>query len=225
MELEVSQLTKRPKAPPPRVKTVSTLRDLKPTELKKTVPLSIKKESVLKKSPYRFILLGLVFLSVAGMILSIITISRYDKLNKRLYQVSLLNKNKYLEAQGRLDQSDKITSKITENRNKLLNAYRMSNLDNTKFQVKENGYKSLLASKSLSLNTTKGDFRIASAQLEALKVQQELLVNQLKEKNEQVHQLTVWLLNHITEQEQLAKDNIKLSKECKDLKETIINIK
>lgn len=200
----------------PQIRRVITLDEIKRIEPPKILPQPLKKEPIkrkpdLPKLSVKIFLIGLIFFAVLGVELAIIY--RYDKLNKRLYQISISLKDRLMQINRELKQVNRVKTKITKNRNNLLQAYRQRGFLYDRLQFKENDYKRLLISKASWSGVVQGDLRVAIAQIEALKVQRELLASQVREKDERIRQLTTQLLNNIGEQELLINENLKLRKE------------
>lgn len=236
MDLESSRLIKNKVAPPPRVKRIATLDDIKRIEPKiesrPSLPVPIPPAGEIKPKPkpkskgfpFRLVMVVLMFFSIAGLILSLITISRYDKLYKHYYKTSVVNGFKYAKAKEDIKHLNGVNAKIIGDRNNILQAYRTKSHQYNKLQQKENNYKQLLSSKALSLGVVKGDLRVSSAKTEALAVQRELLLSKVQERDQRINELTNQLLASISGQEELAKENIKLSQECKNLREELNSI-
>lgn len=207
----------------PQIRRIRTLHEVKRIEPSRVLPPPIKEKPRLPKVSIKLILIGLVFFSILGLELAIIY--RYDKLNKRLYQISVSLKDRLTQTTRELTQSDRVKSHIAKSRNNLLHAYHNQNSLYSKLQFKQNNYKTILAAKTSLLGVIQGDLRVAVAHVEALKTQQEVLVTQIKEKSERISQLTAQLLDNIGEQELLVNKNLKLRKDYDRLTRELANIK
>lgn len=203
----------------PKIRRITTLDEVKRLEPSKAPPPPVKKEPGIPGVLIRLLLIGLVVFSIVGMGLVIIyrydklIIFRYDELNKRLHKRSVFLKDKLMRTNRELEQVGRVKDHMTKNRNSLLQAYREHNSQLNRLQSKENSYKSLLKAKASWLGMLNGDLRVATAQIEALKVQRELLMEQIKERDKRIRELRTQLLNNIGEQELLVNEVIKLREE------------
>lgn len=199
----------------PQVKGITTLDEIKVIEPAEILQPKPKEIPIQRKVSVKLLLAGLLFFSILSVELAIIY--RYDRLNKRLYQISVSLKDKLVQTRNELRQSNRVKTQVLKNRDSLLAAYRERDLSYNKLQLKEEGYKKILTAKTSWLEIFQGELRVLTAQVEALKVQQEILSGQVKQRDADINQLTVRLINNIGEQELLVNKNLKLQEERDEL--------
>lgn len=209
----------------PQIKRITTLDEVKRIKPSRLLPPPAKKGPGIPKVSIKLFLIGLLFFSIVGLGLAIFTIYRYHKENKRLYQTSVTLKNEFLQTRRELKKTNEVKNHIVKSRNSLLQAYRERSSLYDKLQLKENSYKTLLTAKASWIGTLQGNLRVATAQIEALKVQRDLLASRAEEMGEQIYQLTTQLLNNIDEQELLVNENLKLREEREWLARELFAIK
>lgn len=165
---------------------------------------------------FRFFVIGLLFFGILGFELAVIR--RYDKLNKRLYQISVSLKDKIAMLQNKLQYAGKIRSKLIASRTGVVKGYFNLASQHKILQFKMDDYRNLSLAKSAKINIIEGDLRVAYARIEAVKVQNGVMAKGLEKKDEYIRELTSKLINSIGEQELLVNENLRLKEEIETLK-------
>lgn len=202
----------------PQIRRISRLEDVRRVVPPKPV-VPPRKEIKPPQKPrlsLRFFIIGLLFFGILGVEWAIIY--KYDKLNKRLLQVSTILKNRVVVLQNRLQYANKINNKIIASRSRLINNYFNLASQYKTLQFKMDDYRDISLAKLSKIDMLGGNLRVAYAQIEAVKVQNEVLARELGEKAEYIRELTAKLINSIGEQEFLVNENLQLKKEIETLK-------
>lgn len=210
----------------PQVRRVSKLDDVKRV-------LSSKKNitAELKVSPEKkhrhlivYLIIGIVFFGVFAFELAVIY--KYDKLNKRLYQISVSLKNKVSSVQNKLQYANKQKEILGANKRAMSENYQILSSNHKLLKLNlvdvKNNYENLLAQKSGTISLLEGDMRVINAQSEAVKAQNELLSKELTDKNIYIEELTGKLVTNITQQENLLNENLKLKGECDRITQQVL---
>lgn len=202
----------------PQIRRIAKLEDVRRVIPQKPTPPPVK-EIKLPQKPrlsLRVFIIGLLFFVVFGVELAFIY--RYDMLYKRLLRVSTVLKNRTVVLQNKLQYTNRINNKLSTSRRRLIsNHFNLASQYNT-LQFKMDDYKGISLAKSSKIDLLEGDLRVAYAQIEAVKVQNEILAGELGEKSEYTRELTSKLINNINEQERLVNENLQLKKEIAALK-------
>jgi hypothetical protein len=219
MDTETPIYTAQPQLP--QVRRVSKLDDIKrviPPKRDALPTIKIPHEKR-RSSLVVFSIVGVLFLGIFGFELAIIY--KYDKLNKKLYDISANWKDRAKILQDRVEYLSRNKEILGKSRKILQDNYLLLNLKNrslqSKMTVEKNNYENLLAKKMDFIGKLEGDIRVANAQVEAKKAQNDLLSSQLIEKNNYIEKLTAKLVNAINEQAALLNENIKIKARCDQL--------
>lgn len=206
----------------PQIRRITKLEEVqrhipaKPTLLPPKEKIKLTREP---KSLIRFIIIGLLFFGILGFELAIIY--KYDRLNKRLYQVSISLKDRLTKLQHNLQYTNKIKDKLFTSRKDLVGNYLELGREFKILQFKMDNYKeisrNISLAKSSKINLLEGDLRVAYARIDATKVQNEILAKELRDKGEYIREMTTKLINSIGEQELLLNENLRLKGECERL--------
>lgn len=175
----------------------------------------------------RFFILGLLFFGILGFELAVIY--RYDRLNKRLYQVSVSLKDRLANLQHNLQYTNKVKDRLLNSRKGLVRNYLELGGEFKILQFKMDNYKgiskNISLSKSSKINLLEGGLRVAYARIEAMKAQNEVFAKELNDKGDYIRELTTKLINSIGEQELLLNENLRLKEECERLSEEILTLR
>lgn len=202
----------------PQIRRISRLEDVRRTIPTKPTPKPVKEIKTPHKprSSLRFFIIGLLFFAVFGVELAFIY--RYDKLYKQLLGISTVLKDRTVALQNKLQYTNKINNKLITSRSRLINNYfNLISLNKT-LQFKMNDYRGVSLAKSSKIALLEGSLRVTYARIEAMKLQNEMLVRELGEKSEYIRELTSKLINNINEQERLVNENLQLKKGNETLK-------
>lgn len=168
-----------------------------------------------KSNIIKFFIIGLLVFGILGLELAIIF--RYDKLNKRLYKISMSHKNRAAVLQKKLMGFNRIRDTLIASRRGLFKSYTSVASQNKILQFKLNNYKNISEEKLSKIDILKGDLRVYDARVGAVNAQNELLKNEVKKKDEYISELTAKLVGNIKEQETLLIENILLNTEIEKL--------
>lgn len=219
--------------PLPEIRRITRLDDIPKIIQPRTILPQLKKEIPSKKPVwlYRYLVIGLLIVSIIGFGLAIVAINRNDKLTKRLYKISVSLKNELTAVQYKLQHTIKLRDKLVSSRKGLVRNYLWLGPQYRILSFKMADYKEMHKKISLGrlykINLLEGDLRVAYAKIEAVKVQNELLTEKLNERDIYIKELTSKFITNISEQELLVNENLRLkgeserlSKETMDLKES-----
>lgn len=176
-----------------------------------------------KRYLIRFFMIGFLFLGILGFETSIIY--RYDKLNKRLYQISSSLKTRITSLQNKLQYTKKLNNKVITSRKGLVKNYLELGSQHRILQYKMDNYKGISIAKSSRINILEGDLRVAYARVEAVGVQNEVLATKLREREGYIRELTSKLINSIGEQEILVNENLRLKEDIDRLSKELVGLK
>lgn len=201
----------------PQIRRITRLDDVRRVIPPKQVPLPEKKIKPPQRSMTTptFFIIGLLFLGVLGFELAVIY--KYDKLNKRLYEISVSMKNRIATLQGRLRHADEIRDRLAASRIGWIRNYLDLDSQNKILQYKIDNYGTLSMAKSSKIDALEGWMRVLNARIEAVDAQNEVLAKELNGKNEYIRELTAKLINSIGEQELLINENLRLKGEYERL--------
>jgi cell division protein FtsB len=198
----------------PQVRRVSKLDDVKRVVPQQKIALPrVTNTPEQKKSHLVFyLIMGAVFLGVFGFELAVIY--KYDKLNKKLYQISVSLKSQVANLQDKLQYVNKQKKILGINRKAVIEDYMILSSSYKNFKAsalkEKTNYENDLSKKTGSISSLEGDLRVANAQAEAVRAQNELLSNELNDKMAYIEKLTTKLVSNINEQAALLKENLDL---------------
>lgn len=231
MEIETSVETRDIKQDQlPQIRRISKLDDLRQVLPPKTT-FSLEKKPTIPPKHRNLIPLaaaGVIFAAIFSFELGVIY--KYDKLNKRLYQISVSHKNEAAGLQKTLQYVSKSKEILGSNRRLLLKNYTAlsSRQKILQFNMQKDriNYEGMLQAKINIVNTLEGDLRVASARIESVNAQNELLQIEVNSKNEYVKQLTEKLVHNIDQQKILVNENLRLKQNLDQLSQgrTALNI-
>lgn len=214
----------------PDIRQLTTLKDFQPPKIAEPPVL---RSPLLEKQPRHFfpgiIIVGVLLLAALG--LAVFTNNRlhksnkeYAQMNKDLYQISLSLKSQLNETEKKLQLATKIKNRLAYSRQQLMKSYRIrTNQYQNVIQIytallgKEGNYKQILAAKNSQISQNSGNLRIAETRIAAFKEQQEILLVQVKERAEQIKDLTNKFMASINQQKVLIHENLDLKKETERL--------
>jgi len=198
----------------PQVRRVSRLDDIKrvvPPQ-KTALPQVTTVQENKKNHIIFYLIIGAIFFGIFGFELAVIY--KYDKLNKKLYQISLSLKNQLNTLQNKLQYANQQKKTLSENRKAVIADYMVLRENYKNFKgaslAEKANYENDLSSKTSSINILEGELRVANAQVEAVRAQNDLLSSELNDKIAYVEKLTTKLVSNINEQAALLKENLDL---------------
>lgn len=191
----------------PQIRRVATLDDVRRIVLPKKEMIPLQKS----RARITSVVIGSLFFLVFGIELWFIY--RYDKLNKRLYEIALSHKGRAMSLHKELKHTHKIVDKLVLSRKGLISNYLKMRSGNMILQYKIGNFKTISLAKSSMLDNLEGSLRVLNARIEAMDVQNEVLTNELKKKEEHIKELTAKLMDSIDEQEALVNENLMLKKQ------------
>lgn len=198
------------------VRRVTPPREVRPPE-KKIIPIQKPRAGL------TFFIIGLLFFLILGFELAVIY--RYDKLNKRLYQISLSLKDRIVKLQNKLHYANKTVDKLVTSRKGLIRGYLNLGADYKILQYKIGDYGTISMAKSSKINNLEGELRVLNARIQAAGAQNEVLANELRGRDEHIRELTAKLINSIGEQELMIDENLRIKEEIAILKTQSVEVK
>lgn len=203
---------------PPQIRRISRLDELRRVVPPKPAAEPAKKIITPKKRIGLIIFLtaGIIFLAIFGFELTVIY--KYDKLNKRLYQISSSLKKDKIALLRKLSRANQIKVLLRDNQRILqtgfLSLASRHKVLQFKMEKDKAYYESILLSDSAKIRMLEGDMSVLDARITASNAQNEVLAEELKKRNEYIKELTNKNISGIERQKLLVQENLTLKKRC-----------